>query len=169
MQFGKWKERVYMAISNSVAIKNEECLQWIQQVENAKSVEYLRETEPFTSCDTKLAKILDDKMHGLTGTLYLSMKNRYMELGRRVKGRRMLWLLFQNYQVDHATLALHKSKQLRELQLHKNLPAFLNAWQEHVASMEQPPSESELLLLFTDQVRNFKPMAETWKYLDQGM
>ena len=53
-----------------------------------------------------------------------------------VKGRQMLWLLFQNYQVDHATLSLYKAKQLRELKLHKILPAFLNVWQEHIVSME---------------------------------
>ena len=35
--------------------------------------------------------------------------------------------------------------------------------------MEVEPSESEMLLLSTEQVRNHKPMQETWKFLDQCM
>ena len=99
-------------------------LRWIQQVENEDQIENLRETEPFSSCDGVLRGLLANKMHGVTATQYHSLKGLYMEKGQIVKGRQMLWLLFQNYQVDQATLSLYKSKQLRELKLHKNLPAF---------------------------------------------
>ena len=81
----------------------------------------------------------------------------------------MLWLVFQNYQVDSGTLHLYKSKQLREMRLGNNLAQFLNTWQEHVASMDPPPSKTELLLFFTEQVRRFRPLRETWNYMDQGM
>ena len=49
----------------------------------------------------------------------------------------MLWLLFQNFQVDRTSLALYKSQQLRNLRLGSDLPKFLNVWQEHLNSMEE--------------------------------
>ena len=35
--------------------------------------------------------------------------------------------------------------------------------------MEEQPSTSEVFQLFVEQVRDFKPMRETWSFLDQGI
>ncbi len=35
--------------------------------------------------------------------------------------------------------------------------------------MDKPPSDAEIQLCFVTQVRKFKPMAQTWDYLDQGI
>ena len=138
-------------------------------VENATDIGTSANAEPFNQSDRRLAQILASKMQGLTGVEYHTMKARYMTQGRMVKGRQMLWLLFQNYQVDKASIALYKSKQLRELKLGNNLPSFLNQWQELLSDMEEKPSPSELHLLFVEQVRRHKPMAETWNWLGQGI
>ena len=66
MQFGRWTEQVYMAVANSIPRRNEEALQWTQMVENVADVEMLRETEPFTNCDSTPGKILASRMHGPT-------------------------------------------------------------------------------------------------------
>ena len=44
---------------------------------------------------------------------------------------------------------------------------FLNTWSDKVASMNVVPSEMELYTLFVDQVRRYRPMADTWNLLDQ--
>ena len=106
-------------------------------VENAKDVSELTDTGPFVESDRILAKQLANKMHGLTVTQYHSLRNRYMSEGKIIKGRQMFWLLFQNFQVDKTSLALYKSQQLRNLRLGSDLPKFLNAWQEHLSSMEE--------------------------------
>ena len=82
-----------------------------------------------------------------------------MAEGRILKGRQILWLIFQNYQVDKGSIELYKSQQLRQLKLGNNLPSVLNQWTEHLANMEVQPSENEKHLLFVEQVREFKPLA----------
>ena len=82
-----------------------------------------------------------------------------MSEGRIIKGRQMLWLLFQHFQVDKTSLALYKSQQLRNLRLGSGLPEFLNAWQEHLSSMDERPSPQEIHLLFVEQVRRYRPMS----------
>jgi len=169
MNFGRWKEQVYMAVSQAATSRNEDCLKWIIEVENATTVQELVEAEPFVQSDNILRQLLTNKMTSITHVQYLNLKSSYLTQGRMVKGRQMLWLLFQCFQVDRAALALHKSQQLRNIKIGKNLPAFLNAWQEHIESMEVKPSDSEKMYLFLDQVKKFPPLAETWKYLDQGL
>ena len=74
-----------------------------------------------------------------------------------MKGRQMLWLVFQNYQVDKASINIYKSEQLRSIKLGNNMPAFLNQWTEHIAQMDEKPSYGEVYSLFVTQVRNYKP------------
>ena len=69
-------------------------------VENAKDVEELSNLEPFTMADRYISKILSSKMSGNTAQLYYTLKSRYITDGKIVKGRQMLWMIFQNYQVD---------------------------------------------------------------------
>ena len=108
-------------------------------------------------------------MHGLTQTYYLSISKSYLAEGRILKGRQMLWLIFQNNSVDTGSLNLFKSQQLRAIKLGNNLPAFLNKWTEHLSLMEEKPSTSEIFHLFVEQVREYKPMLQTWSLLDQGI
>ena len=120
MNFGKWKEQVYMTIAHASSSKNEECLRWIQQVESASGIADLIEVEPFGHADRQLAKQLHNNMHGVTLQYYLSLSKTYTAEGRIMKGRQMLWLIFQNYQVDKGSIELYKSQQLRQLKLGNN-------------------------------------------------
>ena len=103
-----------MNICQASRQKQELCLQWIQEVENAKNVEELANPEPFTAADRYISKILSNKMTGNTAQEYYVLKNKYITVSRIVRGRQMLWMIFQNYQVDQDTINLYKSKQLRE-------------------------------------------------------
>ena len=92
-----------------------------------------------------------------------------MSEGRIIKGRQKCWFLFQFFQVDKASTALYKSQQSCALKQGSDLPKFLNAWQEHLSNMDEQPSVQEFHLLFVEQVRRYRPMAEVWNFLDQGM
>ena len=81
----------------------------------------------------------------------------------------MLWTLFQKYRVDDASRDLYQSKALREIRIGNNLERFLNQWAEMLSQMVVHPSEAELFNIFTEEVRKFKPMAETWRWLDNQM
>ena len=81
----------------------------------------------------------------------------------------MLWILFQKYRVDDASRDLYQSKALREIRIGNNLERFLNQWAEMLSQMVVHPSEAELFNIFTEEVRKFKPMAETWRWLDNQM
>ena len=107
MAFGKWKEQVYLSICQASKHRQEECLKWIQMVENAKDVEELSNPEPFTMADRYISKILSNKMSGNTAQQYYALKGRYIIEGKMVKGRQMFWMIFQNYQVDQGSIDLY--------------------------------------------------------------
>ena len=99
---------MYMTIAHASQSKNEECLRWIQQVENVADHEELSRAEPFAAADGQLAKALQNKMYGLTQQKFLSLSKKYLTEGRMMKGRQMLWLVFQNYQVDKVCIDIFK-------------------------------------------------------------
>ena len=78
MNFGKWKDQVYAAVSQAASSKNEECLRWISELENATEVEQLRESELFTATDRKIAQLLQGKLHGLCATQCHALRIDYL-------------------------------------------------------------------------------------------
>ena len=68
--------------------------------------------------------------------------------------------------MDNASQDLYQSKALREIRIDTNLERVLNTWAEMLSQMEAQPAEAELINIFSEEVRKYKPMAETWKWLD---
>ena len=170
MVFGRWKDELYLLISSSVKRSPEEAIKWMSQVEHASSVNQLEgDASPFSAVDAILKHQIHKKLNGLQLVQYKQLQNQYLVEGKVVKGRQLLWILFQRYRVDDASRDLYQSKALREIRIGNNLERFLNSWAEMLGSMVVQPSEAEKYNIFTDEVRKFKPMAKTWEFLDLQM
>jgi hypothetical protein len=80
--------------------------------------------------------------------------------GRMVRGRQLLFLIYQRYKTAEQAGALFNITDLMKVRLNKgpdpmkSLEGFLNAWETTLADMSAMPAETHLEHLFLEQVKH---------------
>jgi hypothetical protein len=120
-----------------------------------------------TQLDAKLTKAINLMMLGLTTDLakrLFNLKESYIKHnGQKIKGRQLMWVIYQFFAVDPASGVLFGVEDLLEVTLSNNgLAEFLAEWDRTLIHMTDPPPEALRDALFIKQVKGCSKLKTEW-------
>ena len=159
-QFKAWKNSVRSKVSAASKFPKE-AFDWIIAVE-ADDVTYdALSTTPakFETLDAKLSAALTEICKGELGRKITLKTEEEAKARRLIRGRQILWLVYEDYRLNEEAGALHEITDLMKVTLRKDqnkiehLSRFMLNWEMILAGMKEPPPENQLQILFYEQVR----------------
>ena len=159
--FRAWKNTVRHAVSTASG-KGEKGYRWITEVEaEGQSFDALAHSgRTFGSLDQKLAAALVAIAKGELGRQITHASETERREGRCVKGRQLLFLVYQYYRIDEAAGALYNIHDLWNVTFVNDdkMEGFLASWDALLAGMKKTPSDEDLEVIFLRQMRKSKAL-----------
>jgi hypothetical protein len=159
--FRAWKNAVRHAVSTASG-KGEKGYRWITEVEaEGQTFEALAHcSRNFGSLDQKLASALMANAKGELGRQITHASETEHREGRCVKGRQLLFLVYQYYRIDEAAGALYNIHDLWNVTFQEDgkMEGFLASWDALLAGMKKIPSNEDLEVIFLRQIRKSKAL-----------
>jgi hypothetical protein len=117
--------------------------------------------------DAKLTKAINVMMTGkvtdLAARLFNLKESHIKGYGQSVKGRQLMWVIYQFYKVDPAAGILFAVEDILDVQMKgSNLEGFLADWDKCLIHMDKPPSEELRTALFVKQVKACPKLKTEW-------
>ena len=120
-----------------------------------------------TQLDAKLTKAINLMMLGLTTDLakrLYNLKESYIKTnGQKIKGRQLMWVIYQFFAVDPSAGVLFGVEDLLDVTLIGNkLDEFLAEWDRTLIHMTDPPAPALRDALFIKQVKGCSKLKTEW-------
>ena len=184
--FYVWRALVRDAVTAAYSYDPDSAHRWILEVEReGVTLENLgMVSTQFASLDAKLSQainsVIENRKDDLTRQI-INLKERRIEEAKRnhnmdptgrLRGRQILFIVYEYFKVDPASTLLYNIKDLMETRLHGDqLSEFLAKWDNVMIHMREPLPESLRLALFVDQIKRSTKMQkhfEIFSYAPPG-
>jgi hypothetical protein len=166
--FRSWK----IALRNEVAGASgdpDNGFKWITEVEGqGANLAHLYESAPFHTLDAKLAASLTKIMTGeFARQIYILMEESASR-GKFLKGRQILLLLYQHYQISEVDGQMLDFQDLLAVHMvGEELRRFMNDWEMTLTGMRKLPEEDVLETLFRRQIQRHPGFREHMAYYER--
>ena len=122
----------------------------------------------FPSLDAKLNAALARVTTGELGRRINLQKERYALQEKYLKGRQVLWLIFEFYKVADVEGGINSMRDLLSVAMRgDNLTAFMNDWETTIMNMKTQPDEVMLTALFFQQIHRHPGLRDHMAYLER--
>ena len=172
-KFVAWKQLVRDAIMGASG-RGRAVFQWILEVENMDiPAEYLADTAGLDSLDVKLSKAIHVVKKGRVEKRITNIVEEAAVKGAFVTGRRLLRIIYEQYELDKAKGQLYDIHNLNMLVYpgDEQMEAFLDIWDEVVSRLSRHPGDEvlrEILFPLMRQSNAMKSALELYKLADPG-
>ena len=172
-KFVAWKQLVRDAIMGASG-RGRAVFQWILEVENMDiDANYLSNTAGLDSLDVKLSKAIHMIKKGRVEKRITNIVEEAAIKGDFVTGRRLLRLIYEQYELDKAKGQLYDLRNLNMLVYpgDDQMEAFLDIWDEVVSRLSRHPGDDvlrEILFPLMQQSSAMKSALELYKLADPG-
>ena len=123
----------------------DECCAWISQVDSAKDMSELQDSGRFPSLDAKLSAGLSKVLAGDIGRQVRVAKEALGVKGMLMKGRHVLWLVYQHYKITAEEGAVLDIQDLLAVSLAgSDIARFMSDWDETLSGMRNVPEDGIL-------------------------
>ena len=165
-QFKAWKTEVRSIVA-SASKDPSGAFAWILEVESdSATYESLAIPSPqFETLDAKVSAGLAQVCKGELGRRVTLKTEEEAKVKRLIKGRQILWMIYEEYRLNQEAGALHDITDLMKLQLKKehtkveHLDTFMLNWRTIIAGMKEEPPETTLQVMLCERVRNLQCLA----------
>ncbi len=167
-QFRAWKLALRDEVAGASGVPDE-AFAWAMCVERPETTfDSLGESGAFASLDAKLAAALSKILQGELARQVNIRKEKMASTGRLMKGRQILWLLYQHFKISQAEGSLLEFQDLLNVKLQGDgLRTFLNDWDSVLLAMAQEPPVEILETLFRLQIQRYQPLRDQLAYYDR--
>ena len=134
--FNTWRLSFKKAVANASNRNPDEAFKWIAAVENAATMEELRDSGAYPELDTLLALEWERVVHGEFKSRVRSIELALDKEGKRIKGRQITWMVYKLFVITDSDHALNRWYDLMHVKLHgDNLTQFLVDWDQTAARL----------------------------------
>jgi len=121
-------------------------LQWMFEIEHAKSVQELRDNRKLDGLSSKLRLCLMGFLKGqIVREIQLADARLKLSEGSELNGRQIAWMMRERFRLDEDEGHFYDERELMDLQLDKdNVPAYLVAWDDLSLHIDLDPKVQEI-------------------------
>ena len=122
-------------------------LQWMFEIEHAKSIHDLRNNRKLDGLSSKLRLCLQGVLKGqIVKEIQLADAKLKPSEGRELNGRQVAWMMRNRFKLDEEEGHFYDERELMDLQLEKdNVPGYLVAWDDLSLQIELEPVVKEIV------------------------
>ena len=122
-------------------------LQWVFEIEHAKSIDDLRNNRKLDGLSSKLRLCLMGVLKGkIFKEIQLADAKLKLSEGSELNGRQVAWMMRRRFKLDEEEGRFYYERELTDLQLEKdNVPGYLVAWDDLSLQIELKPVVKEIV------------------------
>ena len=153
VRFRTWKMNFKKKIA-SISGNPDEAFLWINEIEEADTMDELAESGLFPLLDSKIASGLSEILNGEFQRQVQVLDEKAAIKGRMLKGRQIAWLIYQHFRLSEAEGSILEFNDLLSVELRgDNLMAFKNDWEMVMSGLKVIPSAAILESLVLKQLQ----------------